>query len=74
MKKESPTQGVFISGLPVYSCKDEIEYLFSRFGQVKYVRIFSHKSGKKNQSFAKVKFENEESVALAIKQSDKLWY
>lgn len=71
---KKPIQGIFVSGLPIYSNKDKLRAIFSQFGEVKFVRIFSKKNGRKNQSFAKIKFESEFSVRQALKFSDKLRY
>lgn len=74
MNQEQSIQGIFVSGLPVYSCKNKLRTIFSQFGEVKFVRIFSKKQGRKSQSFAKIKFENEESVKKALKFSEKITY
>jgi RNA recognition motif-containing protein len=69
-----PSQGIFVSGLPIYSCKDKLRSIFSQFGAIKFVRIFSKKQGRKNQSFAKIKFEDPMSVLAALRYSEKLKY
>jgi RNA recognition motif-containing protein len=74
MSQEKPSQGIFVSGLPIYSCKNKLKTLFSQFGQVKFVRIFSKKQGRKNQSFAKIKFEDPKSVEIALQMSGRLQY
>ena len=39
--------GIFVAGLPVYSSKPKLAEIFGRFGEIKFIRIFSKKSGKK---------------------------
>lgn len=74
MNQDSQIQGIFVSGLPVYCCKHKLTEVFSSFGEVKFVRIFSKKQGKKTQSFAKIKFTNIESVFACLQNPQPLYY
>lgn len=66
--------GIFVSGLPVYSSKEKLEEIFKKFGELKFIRIFSRKSGKKTQSFAKIRFENSEVHETILKKHQQIIY
>jgi len=72
----SPPQhsGIFVSGLPAYSSKEKLTEIFSQFGEISYVRIFSKKDKNRIKGFAKIKFFTSEQSFRALTTRKKLSY
>ena len=41
MDSSQACSGIFIAGLPVFSSKPKLIEIFGKFGEIKFVRIFS---------------------------------
>jgi hypothetical protein len=66
--------GIFVAGLPVYSSKSKLAEIFGCFGQIKFIRIFSKKAGKKTQSFAKIRYADPQVHEEILKSSALITY
>jgi RNA recognition motif-containing protein len=71
---QSRLKGIFISGLPAYTSKEKLTQLFSQFGKISHVRIFSKREKNGVKGFAKIKYDSVEEAQNALKSSKKLKY
>lgn len=64
-------KSIFVSGLPGFTKKTALQASFQQFGEIKFLRIFISKNGKRRCINARVKFVQEDSAIKAF-NSNKL--
>merc|ERR1711953_264006 len=67
-------QQIFVGGLPITMSEQDIRDVFSKFGQVKHVRMNLGNTGRPGAGFGFVTFAKEEAAREALQNKDNIFF
>jgi len=67
-------QQIFVGGLPITMSEGDIREVFSKFGQVKHVRMNTGNTGRPGAGFGFVTFAKEEAAREALQNKDNIFF